>query len=52
MLGLAHVTAAVVSVVLSLLLVWVPFNAGLLIAAVVAMCAGAAVETVMQRRQP
>jgi len=50
--SLAHVAAALVSVVLSLLLVWVPFNAGLLIAAVVAMCVGAAVETVMQRRRP
>ncbi|MSU88201.1 branched-chain amino acid ABC transporter permease [Rhodobacteraceae bacterium 2CG4] len=43
--SLAHVTAALVSVVLALALAWMPFGLGLLVAAGCAMLAGAAVET-------
>ncbi|MEO1154533.1 MAG: AzlC family ABC transporter permease [Pseudomonadota bacterium] len=49
---LAHMAAALVSVVLSLALLWVPMNAGLLIAALAAMCTGALIETLMGRRAP
>ena len=43
--SLAHVSAALVSVVLALALAWIPFSLGLLIAAFFAMLTGAAVET-------
>ena len=46
----AHWAAAVTSVVVALGLHWVPYNGGLLIAGVVAMGVGAAVETWMERR--
>ena len=46
----AHVAAALVSVVVSLALVWLPVGFGLLIAAAAAMCAGVIVETWMERR--
>lgn len=40
----AHIAAAVTSAILALLLVWVPFNLGLLIAAIAAMMVGAELE--------
>ena len=40
----AHVVAATVSVVAALALAWLPFNAGLIVAAILAMAAGAEVE--------
>lgn len=43
--SLAHVSAALVSVVLALALAWIPFSLGLLVAAFFAMLTGAAVET-------
>ncbi len=46
---LAHVAAALVSVVGTLALAWVPHNMGLLIAAFAAMATGAAVETWTER---
>ncbi len=49
--SLAHVAAAVVSIIVALALNGLPSGAGLLIAAFCAMCAGAAVETAMERRQ-
>ncbi|MBD3679722.1 MAG: AzlC family ABC transporter permease [Rhodobacteraceae bacterium] len=49
--SLAHVAAAVTSIVLSLLLVWMPFSAGLLVAAAVAMPVGAGVEIWMEARR-
>lgn len=45
----AHVAAALVSVAGALLLVWVPYNLGLMIAALFAMMAGAEVERRMTR---
>ncbi len=47
---LAHVVAAVTSVALALALSGLPYNSGLLFAAVGAMCAGAMVETWSERR--
>lgn len=47
---LAHIVAAVVSVVLALSLAWVPLSLGLLIAAGCAMAAGVATEIAMERR--
>jgi branched chain amino acid efflux pump len=47
---LAHVAAAVTSVVLALALSWMPGGAGLLLAAAAAMCVGAAVEVWQGRR--
>ncbi|MEP2782166.1 MAG: AzlC family ABC transporter permease [Pseudoruegeria sp.] len=41
----AHITAAVTAVVLAILFAWVPYNGGLLIASISAMCVGAWVET-------
>ena len=46
----AHWAAAVTSVVVAIALAGLPYNLGLLIAGVVAMAAGAAVETWMERR--
>ena len=48
----AHVVAAVVAVAVSLLLVWVPHNLGLIIAALAGMAAGAQTELWLQRRVP
>ncbi len=48
---LAHVTAALVSVVAALLLAFLPYNLGLLVAALLAMMAGAQVEWRMARRR-
>ncbi|MEM9268712.1 MAG: branched-chain amino acid ABC transporter permease, partial [Pseudomonadota bacterium] len=42
--SLAHVAAALVSIVLALLLAWIPYALGLMIAACVAMVVGAQVE--------
>lgn len=47
---LAHVGAALVSVVLALALAWIPYNLGLLVAALAAMAAGALIETWQQGR--
>jgi predicted branched-subunit amino acid permease len=46
----AHVTAATVSVLVTLLLGWLPYGIGLLVAAPVAMVAGAQVEQRLARR--
>lgn len=48
--SLAHVAAAFVSVAAALALAWLPSGTGLLIAAALAMLAGALVETWMERR--
>lgn len=50
MRSLAHMVAAVTSIVVALVLAGLPFNFGLLIAAVVAMMVGAQIELVMSRR--
>ena len=42
--SLAHVGAAVTSVILALGLIWMPFGSGLLIAGVGAMIVGAEIE--------
>ncbi|MBV7407922.1 AzlC family ABC transporter permease [Maritimibacter sp. DP1N21-5] len=47
---LAHVAAAVTSVVLALALAWMPYGWGLIVAAVCAMIAGSVVEVAMGRR--
>lgn len=47
---LAHVAAAVTSVVAALALSWLPFSSGLLVAAAIAMAAGAATEIAMEKR--
>lgn len=46
----AHLAAAFTSVVMSLLLVWLPFSSGLLVAAALAMIVGAQVELRMKGR--
>ncbi len=46
---LAHVSAAMASVVGSLCLIWVPYNLGLILAAVIAMMIGAEVERRMEQ---
>jgi len=50
MRSLPHFVAAVVSVAATLALVWVPYSLGLIIAAMVAMMAGAEVERQLSRR--
>jgi len=47
----AHVVAAFVSVSVALLLAWVPYTMGLLVAAVLAMVAGAQTEVFLKRRR-
>jgi len=47
----AHMIAALVSVSVALLLAWIPYSMGLLVAAVLAMMAGAQVELIMARRR-
>ena len=47
----AHVVAALVSIVLALSLAFLPYNLGLLLAAVAAMIAGAQTEAFMARRR-
>jgi 4-azaleucine resistance transporter AzlC len=48
--SLPHLVAAIVSVVTTLALMWVPYSLGLIIAACVAMPAGALTEVWMERR--
>ena len=48
---LAHIAAALTSVVLALSLSWLPYNSGLLLAGLLAMVVGALVETAMERRR-
>ncbi|MFX0547281.1 AzlC family ABC transporter permease [Roseovarius sp. S1116L3] len=48
---LAHVAAALTSIAVALLLAFVPYSMGLLVAGVVGMMAGAQVELMMTRRQ-
>jgi len=47
---LAHVAAALTSIILAIALAFVPFGLGLIIAAMIAMCVGAFVETKMEGR--
>lgn len=47
---LAHVAAAVTSVVLALVLAWMPYGSGLLVAALGAMVVGAQAEQLLARR--
>jgi len=47
--SLPHIAAAFVSVVAALALAWVPYNGGLMIAAVLAMITGAAIEKRMEK---
>lgn len=49
--SLPHIVAAGVSVALTLALVWLPYGTGLLVAAVLAMAAGAGVEVLLERRR-
>lgn len=49
--SLPHLVSALVSVILALLLVWMPYNLWLIVAAVVAMMAGAQTELWMQGRK-
>lgn len=48
----AHVMAALTSVIVALLLAFIPYNLGLMIAAVAAMVVGAQVELMLERRKP
>ncbi|MDO9527014.1 MAG: AzlC family ABC transporter permease [Gemmobacter sp.] len=47
----AHVVSALVSVTIALALWWMPYSTGLLVASIVAMIAGASVETWMESRK-
>ena len=47
----AHVVAAFVSVIVSLLTAWVPYSLGLIIAGIIAMMAGAQTEVWLARRK-
>lgn len=47
----AHVLAALTSVVLALLLAFIPYNLGLMLAALAAMMVGAQVELMLERRK-
>ncbi len=47
---LPHVSAALVSITLALVLAWMPYNSGLLVAALAAMLTGAFLEIAMERR--
>jgi predicted branched-subunit amino acid permease len=49
--SLPHLAAAVVSVVVALALAWMPYNLWLLVAALLAMLAGASVEAWQERRR-
>ncbi|MEM8555073.1 MAG: AzlC family ABC transporter permease [Pseudomonadota bacterium] len=49
--SLPHVVAALVSTILALGLMWVPYSLGLIIAAVFAMAAGAMTEVALERRK-
>jgi predicted branched-subunit amino acid permease len=52
MRSLPHFAAALVSILGALALIWVPFNLGLIIAALFAMATGAQVELWLKNRQP
>lgn len=47
---LAHIAAAVTSIIVALLMAWMPYGTGLLVAATLAMIVGAQVELWMARR--
>ncbi|NDW54709.1 AzlC family ABC transporter permease [Aliiroseovarius sp. PrR006] len=47
---MAHVASALTSVVLALLMAWMPYGSGLLVAAIGAMVVGAQIELYMERR--
>ena len=49
--SLPHLVSALVSVFVSLLLVWMPYNLWLIVAAIIAMMAGAQAELWMKRRE-
>lgn len=46
-----HVVTALVSITVALSLVWVPYSMGLIVAAILAMAAGAGTEILMERRK-
>lgn len=48
--SLAHISAAAVSVLAALALIWMPYNLGLILAGLAAMLTGALVETWKERR--
>ncbi len=48
--SLAHISAAAVSVLAALTLIWMPYNLGLILAGLAAMLTGALVETWKERR--
>ena len=48
--SLPHLIAALVSVVVALALAWVPYSLGLMVAAALAMGAGAVTELMLERR--
>jgi hypothetical protein len=48
--SLPHIVAAGVSITMTLVLVGLPYGTGLLVAAVLAMAAGAGVEVLLERR--
>ncbi|KPU83338.1 branched-chain amino acid transporter AzlC [Marinosulfonomonas sp. PRT-SC04] len=47
----AHMMAAMTSIIVALLLAFIPYNMGLMVAAVVAMMVGAQVELMLERRR-
>lgn len=49
--SLPHLVAALVSIMMALLLAWMPYNLWLIVAAVIAMMAGARTELWLQQRQ-
>lgn len=49
--SLPHVVSALVSICIALMLSWMPYNLWLIIAAIVAMMAGAKTELILQNRQ-
>lgn len=49
--SLPHILAALTSVICALLLAWVPYSLGLIIAAVIAMFVGAQSELILERRK-
>ncbi|QPM90706.1 AzlC family ABC transporter permease [Pseudooceanicola algae] len=51
MRSLAHIMACLVAVILSLALAWVPYNGGLILAAIAGMMTGAQVEVMMEKRK-
>ena len=49
--SIPHIVAAGVSILVTLLLAWLPYGTGLLVAAVVAMGSGAMAEVLLERRR-